>query len=75
MPSSFGLEAEREADQLGQVQHRQAEVAVHDLRGVRLLQVEVEVAERAGRDEASASASIASPMWRPAWRSEVCGSS
>src|SRR6185436_2462230 len=46
------LETEREADHLGQVQHRYAEVALHErLRGG-LLQVEVEVAERAGCDQA-----------------------
>ena len=47
----LGLEAEREADQLRQVQHRQAEVAVDDLGRVGLLKVEVQVAERARRDE------------------------
>ena len=48
----LGLEAEREADELGEVQHGEAEVAVDDLGGLGLLHVEVEVAERAGRDQA-----------------------
>ena len=46
------LGAEREADQLRQVQDGEAEVAVDDLGRLRLLHVEVEVAERAGGDEA-----------------------
>ena len=46
------LEAEREADELRQVQDREAEVAVDDLGRLGLLHVEVEVAERAGGDQA-----------------------
>ena len=51
MPSSFGSKPSARPDELGKVQHRQAEVAVDDLRGVGLLEVEVQVAERAGRHE------------------------
>ena len=50
-PELLRLEAERQPDGLGQVQHRDAEVALHELGGRGLLQVEVQVAERAGRDE------------------------
>ena len=46
------LEAERQADELRQVQDREAEVAVDDLGRLGLLHVEVEVAERAGGDQA-----------------------
>ena len=51
-PSSLGREAEREADELGQVQHRHLQLAPDDGLGERLLEVEVEVAQRAGRDDA-----------------------
>ena len=51
-PSCLGLGAEREADELRQVQDGEAEVAVDDLGRLGLLHVEVEVAERAGGDEA-----------------------
>ena len=50
-PQLLRLEAEREPDELRQVQDGQAEVAADDLGGVRLLEVEVQVAQRAGRDE------------------------
>ena len=43
------LEAERQADELGQVQDRHLELAAHDPLGERLLQVEVQVAERTGQ--------------------------
>ena len=46
------LGAERQADQLRQVQDGEAEVAVDDLGRLGLLHVEVEVAERAGGDQA-----------------------
>ena len=51
-PELLRLQPEREADQLRQVQHRHAERAADDLLGQRLLEVEVEVAQRARRDEA-----------------------
>jgi hypothetical protein len=43
---------EREADELGEVEHRHAELATDDAGGERLLQVEVQMAERARRDDA-----------------------
>src|SRR5947207_5637770 len=46
------LEAECQADELGEVQDRHVEVAADDFLGQRLLQVEVQVAERAGGHEA-----------------------
>ena len=46
------VQAEGQADELGEVQDRQPEVAAGDALGQRLLQVEVEVAQRARRDEA-----------------------
>ncbi len=52
MPELLRLQAERQADELRQVQDGEAEVAADDLGGLRLLHVEVQVAERAGRDEA-----------------------
>ena len=52
IPSSFGLEPEGEADELRQVEHRHPEVAADDLLGARLLQIQVQMAERARRDEA-----------------------
>ena len=51
-PELLRVEPEREPDELGEVQHRHAERAADDLLGQRLLQVEVEVAERARGDEA-----------------------
>ena len=51
-PQLLRLGAERQADQLRQVQDGEAEVAVDDLGRLGLLHVEVEVAERAGGDEA-----------------------
>ena len=51
-PSSFGVEPEGEADELRQVQHRHAELAAGEPLGERLLEVEVEVAQRARRDQA-----------------------
>ena len=47
MPSSFGLQAEGEADELGQVQDRHVQLAADRALGQRLLEVEVEVAQRA----------------------------
>ena len=44
MPSSLGLEPERQADELRQVQHRHAQLAPDVLLRQRLLEVEVEVA-------------------------------
>ena len=52
MPSSLGSRPSARPDHLRQVQDRDAEVALHELLRGRLLQVEVQVAERAGRDEA-----------------------
>ena len=52
MPSSLGLKPRARPDQLREVQDGEAEVPADDLGGLRLLHVEVEVAERAGRDEA-----------------------
>ena len=51
-PELLRLEAERQPDQLGQVQDREPEVVVDDLRRLGLLHVEVEVAERAGGHQA-----------------------
>ena len=51
-PSSPGVEAERQADELGQVQHRHLQLAPDDGFRDRLLEVEVEVAQRARRDDA-----------------------
>jgi hypothetical protein len=51
-PSSFGFRPRARPDELRQVQDRQAEVAADRPLGERLLQVEVEVAQRARRDEA-----------------------
>ena len=51
-PSCLGVEAERQADELGQVQDRHLQLAPDDRLGDRLLEVEVEVAQRAGRDDA-----------------------
>src|SRR5829696_22782 len=51
-PALLRLQAEREPDHLRQVQHRDPEVALDIAARRRLLQVEVEVAERARRDEA-----------------------
>ena len=51
-PELLGLESEREADELRQVQHRHVQRAADDLLGQRLLEVQVEVAERARRDQA-----------------------
>ena len=51
MPSSLGSKPERQPDELRQVQDGQAEVAADDLGGVGLLEVEVQVAQRARRDE------------------------
>ena len=51
-PSSLGFEPEGEAEELGEVQDRQVQLAADDLLGQRLLEVEVEVAQRARRDEA-----------------------
>ena len=48
----LGLEAEGEADELGQVQDRHVELAAHRALGQRLLEVEVEVAQRARRHQA-----------------------
>ena len=47
-----GVEAEREADELGEVQDRHLQLAPDDRLGDRLLEVEVEVAQRARRDDA-----------------------
>ena len=47
-----GLEAEGEADELRQVEDGEAELATDLLLGQRLLEVEVEVAQRAGGDQA-----------------------
>ena len=52
IPSSFGLEPQGEAEQLRQVQDRHVQRAADDAGGARLLQVEVEVAQRARGDEA-----------------------
>src|SRR5512132_1229799 len=46
------LEAQGEADELGEVENRQPQVPIHDLRRLGLLHVEVEVAERARGDQA-----------------------
>src|SRR5690242_18310301 len=51
-PELLGLEAERQPHELREVQHRHPEVALHELGGVRLLEVEIEVAQRARRDHA-----------------------
>src|SRR3954447_17692892 len=51
-PELLGLEAERQADELGEMEDGQAEIAVDDLGCLRLLHVQIEVAERAGRDQA-----------------------
>ena len=48
----LGLQPERQADQLGQVQDRHVQLAADDVFGERLLQVEVQVAQRAGRHQA-----------------------
>src|SRR3954466_13894586 len=48
----LGLDAQGEPDELRQVQNRQAEVALDVLGGVRLLEIQVEVAERARGDHA-----------------------
>ena len=47
-----GFEAEREPDELGEVQHGHPERAAGQLGGQRLLEIEVEVAQRAGRHQA-----------------------
>ena len=52
IPSSLGARPEGQPDELGQVQDRQAELTAGGLGGQRLLQVEVEVAQRAGDDQA-----------------------
>src|SRR6476646_5446953 len=46
------VEPQRDPDQLREVQDRHAERAPDDLLGTGLLEVEVEVAQRAGRDQA-----------------------
>ena len=51
-PELLRLEAERQADQLRQVEDREPEVAADHLRRLRLLKVEVQVAERARRHQA-----------------------
>ena len=48
----LGLQPKGQPNHLGKVQHGEAEVALDVLGGGGLLQVEVEVAERAGRDQA-----------------------
>ena len=50
-PQLLGLQPEGEPEQLGEVQHRHVQRAADDARGQRLLQVEVEVAQRARRDQ------------------------
>ena len=67
----LGLQAEREAEELGEVQDRHVELAADDALGQRLLEVEVEVAQRARRDEAVGLGVDASPRWRPACLSEA----
>ena len=52
MPSSLGSNPSASADELRQVEHREAELAAGDLRRLGLLHVQVEVAERAGGDQA-----------------------
>ena len=51
-PELLGLEAEREADELGEVQDGHLQLAADDAFGGGLLEVEVQVAERAGGDQA-----------------------
>jgi hypothetical protein len=51
-PQLLGLQPEGEPDELGEVQDRHVELAADDALGQRLLEVEVEVAQRAGRDQA-----------------------
>src|SRR3954449_12040919 len=51
-PELLRLETEREAEELRQVQDRHVELAADGALGERLLQVEVEVAQRARRHEA-----------------------
>ena len=48
----LGGEPEREADELGEVQDRHLQLAADDGLGQRLLEVEVQMAERAGRHDA-----------------------
>ena len=51
-PKLLGLEAEGQAQQLRQVQHREAELPAHGLGRDGLLEVEVEVAKGSGHDQA-----------------------
>ena len=51
-PELVRVQAEGEADELGEVEDRQPEVAAGVALGQRLLEVEVQVAQRARRDEA-----------------------
>src|SRR3954451_879663 len=50
-PELLGLEAERQADELGEMKDGKTEIAVDDLGCLRLLHVQIEVAERTGRDQ------------------------
>ena len=52
MPELLGVEPEGQPDELGEVQDRHVELAARRALGQRLLEVEVEVAQRARRDEA-----------------------
>ena len=52
MPSSFGLEPEGEPEELRQVQDRHVQRPADDAGGQRLLEVQVQVAQRARRDQA-----------------------
>src|SRR6185503_11477765 len=51
-PELLRLEAERQRDELWEVEDREPELATRDLRRLGLLQVEVQVAERAWRHQA-----------------------
>src|SRR5262245_52630425 len=46
------LEAEGQADELGEMEDRQSEIPIDGLGGLGLLQIEIEVTERARRDQA-----------------------
>ncbi len=51
-PELLGLQAERQAHELGQMEHRHVQLAPDHFLGQRLLHVQVQVAQRAGRHQA-----------------------